>query len=93
MVDGLAMIIPLIAPSLTDRDVPEHITLVRDEELLASLSPAGREEVENYYVVQSRQIWERTEAEVGVGVAAGWSAGMVKWFIMKVLSENGHKSC
>jgi len=70
MVDGLAMIVPLIVPSFADRDVPEHVTLVHDEGLIASLSPEGKEEVEGYYVVQSRQIWERTEAEVGVGVAA-----------------------
>jgi pimeloyl-ACP methyl ester carboxylesterase len=71
LVDGLLLICPLIVPDGEKRTLPPHVVLVRDEELVASLKPDEREEIESFVVVQTRDVWERTKDEVisGINVA------------------------
>lgn len=63
-VAGLLLICPMVIPDTARRHLPEHRTLVSDPALLAELTPAEAVEFSAVSVVQSREIWERTAAEV-----------------------------
>jgi pimeloyl-ACP methyl ester carboxylesterase len=81
-VDGLLLICPLIIPEFEKRSVPPLVVLAKDEELLASLDPADREEFESFIVVQTREVWERTKEEVMSGLGVADEA-----FLTKLLTE------
>ncbi len=70
LVDGLLLICPLIVPLHEDRALPPHVVLERDPALWSSLAPEIRAEFDSFAVVQTRPIWERTQAEVMVGLNA-----------------------
>jgi pimeloyl-ACP methyl ester carboxylesterase len=67
-VDGLLMICPVVTPSLTERALPPHVTLMRDAPFMDSLPPAQRELFGSFAVVQTPRTWERTRDEVIVGL-------------------------
>jgi pimeloyl-ACP methyl ester carboxylesterase len=68
LVDGLLLICPMIVAEHAKRSVPPHVALVQDPVLLSSLEPSEREEFESFAVIQGQRIWERTRAEVMVGI-------------------------
>lgn len=68
-VDGALFICPLIIPQPKKRDLPRDFkVIIKDSELISSLSPADAEELENSLVIQSRDIWERYREEVYSGL-------------------------
>lgn len=67
-IDGLALICPLIIPNYSDRNVPEHMILERDERLLSKLSAEEAEDFEGNVVVQNEKIYKRYKEEVMTGV-------------------------
>jgi pimeloyl-ACP methyl ester carboxylesterase len=70
LVDGLLLICPLIVPLHEDRVLPPHVVLERDPALWSSLAPEIQAEFDSFAVVQTQPVWERTQAEVIVGLNA-----------------------
>jgi pimeloyl-ACP methyl ester carboxylesterase len=68
-VRGLALLCPMIVAEHADRDVPPHRVLVREPGLVQEVGAAalGADDVG---VVQTRETWRRTLAEVEPGLAA-----------------------
>lgn len=66
--DGLLLICPLIFPDYTKRVLPQHVTIVKDTNLISSLTPEEAGNFEAIAVVQTREIWERYRDEVLAGV-------------------------
>ncbi len=68
-IDGVLFLCPLIIPQQKRRDLPKDFNiLIKDSELISSLSPSDAEELENSLVIQSRDIWERYRDEVLSGL-------------------------
>lgn len=67
-VDGLFLLCPLIEADRTKRMLPAPVVLVKDEQLLARLTPADREEFKTITVVQTAAIWERFQMEIMSGL-------------------------
>lgn len=65
-VDGLLLICPVVLDR-GKRDLPSKKILVQDPNLMAKVTPAEKEEFENWVAVQGPRIWERTRDEVNVG--------------------------
>lgn len=70
-VDGLLLICPVIIADKTKRKLPEHIVLVRDEQLLSSLSQKDAEDFISDMVVQNQKTYERYHAEIVSGIRLG----------------------
>jgi pimeloyl-ACP methyl ester carboxylesterase len=68
LVDGLMLICPVIIADKTQRGVPQKTTLVKDIAFLASLAPTDRKTFEQFSVVQTQRVWERTRDEVLPGL-------------------------
>lgn len=83
-VTGLSLLVPLIIPAFEERRVPAHVSLVKDPELIKSIPADEREDFENFIVVQTREVWERTRDEVNVGVALANEPFLTR------LQENGY---
>lgn len=69
LVDGIALICPMIIAEKRDRDLPEHMVFKKDEPFLASLTKEQAEEFTPIAVVQDRCNWERFEREILAGAA------------------------
>lgn len=67
-VDGLMLLCPSIISHTLKRDVPEHVVLKKDQELLEQLNPSDAEGFDSIQVVQSRHIWERYNEEILCGI-------------------------
>ena len=67
-VAGLFLLCPSIIPPPERRNVPKHIVLKGDAELVAKLDPVEAEGFTAVQVVQSRRIWERYRDEVLAGI-------------------------
>jgi pimeloyl-ACP methyl ester carboxylesterase len=67
-VDGLFLLCPSIFAEKRKRNVPTHIVLKKDSNLLAKLDPDDVEDFEAMQVVQSERIWERYRDEILSGV-------------------------
>jgi pimeloyl-ACP methyl ester carboxylesterase len=67
-IDGVLFLCPLIIPQPTRRNLPEHIAVREDKELLSSLSSQDREEFRNIAVIQNQRIWKRFKEEVLEGL-------------------------
>lgn len=67
-VDGIALICPLIVPEYSKRNVPEHVVLVKDNELLSKLTSEEAEDFNSSTVVQNERIYERYKNEIMTGV-------------------------
>ncbi|MFX1326544.1 MAG: alpha/beta fold hydrolase [Promethearchaeota archaeon] len=69
LIDGVLFICPLIIPQTEKRDLPKDFkVLIKDIELISSLSPSEAQEIEESLIVQSREVWERYEDEVFSGL-------------------------
>ena len=71
LIDGVLFLVPLIRPDEKQRDLPEPVVLVKDENLVAKLSPFEMEVLESVATVINQKVWERggEEAESGVKIA------------------------
>ncbi len=83
-VTGLSLLVPLIIPAFEERRVPAHVSLVKDPELIKSIPADEREDFENFIVVQTKSVWERTRDEVNVGVSVTNEPFLTR------LQENGY---
>jgi len=83
-VEGMLLICPLIIAEKEKRDRPQHLTIVRDEGLLASISPEAAEEFASMAVVQSKETWDRFNNEILSGVLSADKSFLEKF------QENGY---
>lgn len=67
-IDGLLLLCPLIETERAKRVLPEPIVLVRDAQLLTSLTPTDRDEFEAITIVQTAPVWERFQKEIMSGL-------------------------
>lgn len=65
---GLALVCPLVTPD--DRDLPVHVVLERDDDVVAAVDPALRAGFEANNVRQTAAVWQRYVADVLPGLAA-----------------------
>ncbi len=66
-VAGMALICPMLVAEHAKRDVPEHVVLAADPELVAKLEPGS--EFRDIAVVQTHETFHRTQQEIVVGLA------------------------
>lgn len=67
-VDGLLLICPVIIADSKKRNVPSHVVLEKNEELLSELNSNDAEEFNSMAVVQTKRIWERYKDEIQSGL-------------------------
>jgi Predicted hydrolases or acyltransferases (alpha/beta hydrolase superfamily) len=67
-IDGVLLICPVILPKYSDRNVSEHIVLVKDEQVLSKLTTEEAGSFNDSTVVQSERIYERYKKEIISGV-------------------------
>jgi len=67
-IDGLFLLCPAIIANIKERDIPSHVILTKDDELLAELEVAQAKEFASMHVVQSREIWQRYRDEIVCGL-------------------------
>ena len=73
-IDGVLLICPAIIADYSKRTVPEHVVLVKAENLLAKLTPEEAEDFNSGFVVQNERIYERYADEIMAGVNIADSA-------------------
>ena len=73
LIDGMVLICPAVVANSSQRNVPEHNVIVKDIDVLSSLTKDEANEFESMAVVQSQKNWERFRDEIlsGVLVADG----------------------
>lgn len=69
-IDGALLICPLIIPDFKQRNLPEHVVIVKDNRLLSKLTSEEAEDFNSSIVVQSERIYERYQNEIISGVKA-----------------------
>lgn len=69
-VDGLLLLCPAIIMDLARRDIPPHVVLERDDELMSQLAPSDAGEFSSVHVVQNAEIWRRFRDEILCGLKA-----------------------
>jgi pimeloyl-ACP methyl ester carboxylesterase len=79
LIDGVLFLVPAILPYEEQRDLPEPIILVKDENLVSKLSPFEREIFEDVATVINQKVLERGKEE---GISGITIADMV--FLEKV---------
>ncbi|WP_238883739.1 alpha/beta fold hydrolase [Clostridium sp. YIM B02551] len=67
-IEGVLLICPVILPKYSDRNVSEHIVLVKDEQVLSKLTTEEASSFNDSTVVQSERIYERYKKEIISGV-------------------------
>lgn len=70
LVDGLFLLCPCIIAEMADREVPAHLIMYSDEQLMNELTAADKEEFTSIAVVQSRSVWERYNREIVTALKA-----------------------
>lgn len=69
LIEGVLFICPLIVPLPEKRETPKEFSaVVKDKELISSLSPSDAEELEESLVIQNREVWERYKDEISPGI-------------------------
>ncbi len=68
LIDGVLFLVPVILPYEEQRDLPEPIILVKDENLVSKLSPFVREIFEDVATVINQKVLERGKDEGISGV-------------------------
>jgi pimeloyl-ACP methyl ester carboxylesterase len=64
LLDGVCLLIPLIVPDTAKRTLPDHVTLVQDPSLMATLEPREVEALEGFAVVQSQEMVQTFREDV-----------------------------
>lgn len=85
LVDGPLLICPMVIANSTDRTLPPHTILVKNPSVMSTRNPEEREGFESIAVVQSQRIWERTRAEINVGLVRADA------LFLSALRENGYQ--
>ncbi|ERI93659.1 hydrolase, alpha/beta domain protein [Clostridiales bacterium oral taxon 876 str. F0540] len=67
-VDGLLLLCPVIIADHKKRNVPKHIVLKSDKDLLSELTASEAKDFNEIQVVQSKEIWLRYREEILSGV-------------------------
>lgn len=67
-IDGLFLLCPAIILEEKKRNVPEHVVLKRNKELLSKLTPEDAESFDSWEVIESESIWKRYRDEILCGV-------------------------
>lgn len=67
-VAGLLLLCPAIEADFAKRTLPKHMVLIKDEALLARLTPSEVEEFTDINVVQTQEVWERFRDEILSGI-------------------------
>lgn len=70
-VDGLLLVCPVIMADFKERNVPEHVVLLKDENLLSKLKLEDAEDFNCMAVVQSEKIYNRYKKEIMSGIEMG----------------------
>ena len=69
LIDGMALICPVVLAERSRRDLPQRSVVVKDEAFLASLGGgADAEAFASNFVVQDRRTWQRFQAELLPGI-------------------------
>jgi len=68
LIDGVLFLVPVILPDEKQRDLPEPVVLVKDENVVSKLTPFEREGFENVATVINQKVWERGKEEGMSGV-------------------------
>jgi pimeloyl-ACP methyl ester carboxylesterase len=68
LIDGVLFLVPAILPDEKQRDLPEPVVLVKDENVVSKLSPFEMEVLESVATVINQKVWERGEEEAKSGV-------------------------
>jgi len=79
LIDGVLFLVPVILPYEAQRDLPEPIILVKDENIISKLSPFEREIFEDVATIINKKVVERGKEE---GISGLTIADMV--FLEKV---------
>lgn len=82
--DGVLLICPAIIADYNKRSVPDHVVLVKDNELLSNLTPEDAEDFNSGVVVQSKKIYQRYTDEIMSGVKIADS------IFLQSLQQNGY---
>ncbi|MBV4447940.1 alpha/beta hydrolase [Clostridium tyrobutyricum] len=85
MIDGILLICPVIIPNMKDRNLPERVVLIKDDDLLAKLSPNDAKGFGQMLTIQNKRTYRRYEVEVASGVKAA------DHDFLKKLKRNGFK--
>lgn len=67
-VDGVLLICPATIIDRKKRDLPGSFTLVKDPDLMSSLTPSEAEELRSMTVVPDRYVWERYKEDIMPGM-------------------------
>jgi pimeloyl-ACP methyl ester carboxylesterase len=70
-VDGLLLICPLIVADRKLRDCPPKTVCIRDEQFMATLSPADAADFDVMSVIQNEAIYRRYQSEIVQGIRIG----------------------
>lgn len=68
LIDGVLFLVPAILPDEKQRDLPEPVVLVKDENIVSKLNPLEREGWEAVATVINQKVWERGKEEAMSGV-------------------------
>ena len=63
LIDGVLFLVPVILPYEAQRDLPEPIILVKDENIISKLSPFEREIFEDVATIINKKVVERGKEE------------------------------
>lgn len=84
-VDGILLVCPVIMADFKERNVPEHVVLLKDERLLSKLKLEDVEDFNSMSVVQSEKIYNRYKKEIMSGIEIG------NMEFLKKLKETGYE--
>jgi pimeloyl-ACP methyl ester carboxylesterase len=84
-IDGVILICPVIIPDNNKRNVPEHMLLVKDKEVLSKLTQREAEDFSASMVLQSKKIYGRFKNELLSGM------DMADDKFLKGLRHNGYE--
>jgi pimeloyl-ACP methyl ester carboxylesterase len=84
-VDGLLLLCTAIIADFKKRDIPPHIILKRDDDVLSQLEPSDAKDFNSIQVVQSKRIWERYRDEILSGIK------LADDNFLRNLQENGYE--
>lgn len=67
-IDGVLLICPVIIPDHKKREVPGHMVLVKDEELLSKLTLEDKKDFNSNFIIQTAKNFDRYQKEIKSGL-------------------------
>lgn len=86
-IEGVLHICPLVNADETQRHLPNHIVMERDEELLSSLASKDRDQFESIGIVLNSKTWEMVKRDVFCGLEAADRAFLDRLFMGYQLTQ------